>query len=673
MKLLEWYATPLKAAQFPQMGPKSLERLAQAGLRTVWDLLSFLPRDYLDFTRSTTIAQAPLNQTVQLVGRLLAGKASSTSARGIPYFEALIEDGFGSLRLLFFNQPYLGRSLTRDKLIQVTGKITFDRLGKVMINPRWKPSEPGRVDTPRIEPVYRESAGIRSEQFAEWIQASMRRLPDFLPAWPQALPTRLAWERIHRPASSLDLELLGRGEDPAQRQFALEEFLVFCLGLQRLNARALDGMQVLSWPADSLKSFQSALPFTLTGDQGATMARLAETVEAGRRIFALIQGDVGSGKTAVALYMAYALAGIGQQTALLAPTTVLASQHAQTARTLLEPLGLRVGLLSSTLDGPTLRSTLQEAAAGRIDLLVGTHRLIQEDVHLPSLGGVVIDEQHRFGVEQRARMLAKGDRPHYLALSATPIPRSLALTLYADFEVFAIVEKPAGRQQVKTVLKKSANRQQVVAFARKRISQGEGVFWIFPAIEGEDGEKSVLNMHKRFAEGEFRGYRLACIHGRMPAEEVEGNLLAFRDGHCDVLLSTTIVEVGVDIPRASVMVIEGANHFGLSQLHQLRGRVGRNSAAAYCFLLADPDLGEDALARLRSFESTSDGFEIARLDLQQRGFGALLGHQQSGLPDFHFLDLRREDSLAQARALLPTLSEQDRSYLAGIAALLQWG
>jgi len=651
--------TPLLELKLKGLGPRSKEKLIEGGIATVGDLIGLRPRAYLDYSRITPIDAAPLDEPVHIRAKILSIDTKISYKKKLPILEALIDDGIGSLRVVWFNQPYLKSQLVQGETASFYGKIKMEKHGRTMTNPKLVTRA---VPESEIKPVYRQIGGLRSDQIADWILSLVTLLP-----FDETLPRDLlekyrfpdhktALRLLHRPESGDMAVAMEKGTHPARRRLALDELVAFQRRLEALlqSAQQRDHPRLAVERTD-LDRFLAALPFTLTGDQRKVIDAMVADLDEGRRLHGLIQGDVGCGKTVVGLAAAWLMARAGYQTALLCPTQILAEQHLRTARALLEPLGMRTVLSSAAQSGGETRQTLAALEAGEADLAVGTHRLFSKDVRFAKLGLVLIDEQHRFGVDQRAAMLKKGQTPHYLAFSATPIPRSLAMTLYADYQVYQIKEKPSGRQEVRTILKKESNREEVIAFALKRLAVAESVFWVFPLIEADEEEaaRSATRMVETFRQGPFRDVAVGLAHGRMKTDEINATMAAFRSGEIRVLVATTVIEVGVDIPDASIMVIEGANRFGSSQLHQLRGRVGRAGGAAFCFLMVPSEIDRDGLRRMRFLEKTTDGFAIAEFDLEDRGAGELLGTRQSGLPEFRFGDPWRDrDLMEEARRVV---------------------
>ena len=655
--LASFEGTKLAAAKVPGLGARSAEKLAQADIVTRADLLGFLPREYLDYTRVTSIGDAPLEEAVHIRGRITSKRASRTPKQRMHILEALVDDGTGTLRVIWFNQPWLNDQVIKDQTASFFGKIRFDKLGRVLNSPKFSAGE--EETDGGIEPVYRQVGGLSSTRLANWIATLIKTMPDeeCLPA-KVLLHTRFpsrgeALAQVHQPRDSAEVVAIRERTALGLRRLIFEEFF----GFQQKMRLLVHESQERNHPNFTVENgwlnrFYGQLPFQPTGDQQRVIDTLMADLRQGRRLHALIQGDVGCGKTLIGLAACWLFRQAGWQTALLCPTNILAEQHYQTARSLLEPLGLRTGLLTARLSKTETDEVANALKNGTLDLVIGTHKLFNARFH--RLGLALIDEQHRFGVEQRRALLKKGRAPHYLAFSATPIPRSLAMTLYGDYEVIQIHEKPPGRMPVKTILKKVSNRAEIIRFAKQRIALGEAVFWVFPAIEESEGneEQSARAMHAAFQREAFQEYGVGLVHGKMKKEDVAAEMAAFAAGENQILVATTVIEVGVDIPIASLMVVEEANRFGLSQLHQLRGRVGRSDRAAYCFLVVKDDLGGDGLARMKLLVSCDDGFRIAAKDLEYRGAGDLLGRQQSGVSAFRYGDPWLDRDIMEEAGLL---------------------
>ena len=644
MELAAWEDMDLAAVKIPGLGPKSKEKLIEVGVCKVIDLIGLLPRDYQDYSSVTRIADAPLNEPVLIRGTVISKNVSRTANRKIPILEILLDDDYGTLRVVWFNQPFLAKKIHKMDQLVVTGKIKIERQGRTMSNPRF---ESGEETDLGIVPIYKQVGGVRSDKISYWVSHLLEAMPreESMPeiVAEMGLPSRYeALKTLHFPQDRATVDAIRKRIHPALTRLGLEEFYGFQQRMVKIAAASQSrDHAVLEVSASWYQEFCRALPFVLTADQQSVIEQMLDELRHARRLHALIQGDVGCGKTVVGLSMAFVFARAGYQSALLCPTTVLADQHGETARKLLAPLGVRVAVLSRRQSPAQQKEILRDLEAGAIDLVAGTHRVIQKDVRFARLGLAMIDEQHRFGVDQRGALLKKGTAPHYLAFSATPIPRSLAMTLYGDYQVLQIRTKPAERKPIKTILKKSRNRDEIIRFARGHIAHGSSVFWVFPLIEGENEdqqERSALNMFETLQATGFKGIPIGLVHGRMKKEEIRHEMERFGSGETRVLVATTVIEVGVDVPEATIMVVESADQFGLSQLHQLRGRVGRGDKASYCFLVAGEDVAGSAVQRMRLLERSQDGFELSEFDLKQRGSGDLLGKKQSGATTFRFGD-----------------------------------
>ncbi len=637
---------PLEQLKLPGLGMASLAKLAEAGLLLAGDLLGYLPRAYLDSSQVCSIVDAPLAEWVVIEGRVLQ-KQTGMTRTGLRVFQILVDDGSGTIRAVWYNQAWVEDSVDKGQKVSLFGKIRFEKLGRTMNTPKLKVLDASGHEG-GIEPSYRQAAGLASDKLRGWIRALIERLPEDDPldlelAQRFGYPSRKqAFQLIHGPPDRLVAKDLQERVHPAFKRLVFDEFLAF----QSRLAKRQRGREATEYPRLApdtafLVSLSRSLPFPLTADQDQVIQQLVDALARGRRLQAMVQGDVGCGKTVVGLALAGLFARAGYQVAMLCPTTVLAQQHHQTAQRLLGPLALSVQLLTAREEAGQQRQVRAALAAGEPGLVIGTHSLFQDELSFARLGLVLIDEQHRFGVDQRAALLKKGRHPHYLAFSATPIPRSLALSVYGDLDVLQIREKPAGRAPVRTILKKAVNRDQVLDFARARMDLGEGVFWVFPQIDdGEEEQerayRSALATFEHFKEKALA--KVGLVHGRMGKDEVAAAMQAFRQGELELLVATTVIEVGVDVPHASVIVIEGAERFGLSQIHQLRGRVGRGTGEGFCFLLPGGRLTQSGLERLQILRDCDDGFAIAEHDLQQRGAGDLLGRLQSGTAGFRYGD-----------------------------------
>jgi ATP-dependent DNA helicase RecG len=622
------------------VGPRRAEALARLGIRTVGDLLYHVPHRYIDATALVPLAQARVGQEVTCLGRVVSTGVIPTR-RGLRVFRAILRDASGVLECAWPGQPFLERQIRQEQLLLVTGPVRFYHGRQLAPREFLVLAERGEDAPARglILPVYPATEGLTYRQIRGLVQQHLDGLlalvqdphPRVLREAVGITDLGAALAAVHRPASLADAE---RGRQRLAFDELFDQQLVHARARQLAKrARAGIRFEVRRALTSRLKEH---LPFELTGDQKQALREITEDMTAPLRMHRLLMGDVGTGKTVVALFAMLLALENDYQAALMAPTELLAEQHHATLTRLLAPLELRPELLIGRLTAAEKTAARGRIAQGASRLVVGTHALIQERVEFRRLGLVVIDEQHRFGVEQRAALVEKGDAPDVLLLTATPIPRSLALTLYGDLDVTTLRERPPGRGDVTTALRGEGSRGRIHAFLQRECAAGRQAYVIYPVIE--ESEKADLRAATTMAERlreEFTGVTVGLVHGRMPADERERTMRAFRDGTVQVLVATTVIEVGIDVPNASVMLVEHAERFGLAQLHQLRGRVGRGAAASHCILLSDVvEAGE----RLRAFAATTDGFRIAELDLQTRGMGELAGARQSGAPRLRFAD-----------------------------------
>jgi ATP-dependent DNA helicase RecG len=643
------------------VGPRRAADLERAGLVTVEDLLYRFPLRYEDRSRLQSIASLRPGQPASIGGRVVACGLRSTRRPGFKIFEAAIDDGSGSVRAVWLNQPFLRDIFARGQHVVLYGAIEMRGSASLQItNPQYEilDDEDGEtIHTGRIVPVYEKSGAVTGKMQRRLVFEVLQRLPTDVPeVVPDevrarlALPTRFAaLHAAHFPPADAPLDRLNLFATPAQQRLIFEEAFLFQMGvLARRQAAALEHKPQPARIDDRIRaSARAVLPFKLTDGQKRALKEIVDDMQRVQPMNRLLQGDVGAGKTIVALLAALVAMENGLQVAFMAPTEVLAEQHFSNISRLLQASRFRVALLTGSTSGAARREQLAEVEAGTIHLVVGTHALVQENVRFKALGLVIIDEQHRFGVLQRATLREKSLHPDVLVMTATPIPRTLALTVYGDLDVSMIRELPAGRLPVKTLAKPESRRDEVYAFVRGQLDAGRQIYVIYPLVEesAKVDLKAATEMADHLSQAIFPTYRVGLLHGRLKADAKERVMRAFVSGELQVLVSTTVVEVGVDVPNASVMIVEHAERFGLSQLHQLRGRVGRDRHQSYAFLLYQSPLTDEARERLKAMTDTTDGFEIAERDLQLRGPGDFFGTRQAGVPTFRMIDLVRDREL----------------------------
>ncbi len=633
------------------VGDEVAKKLAILGLHTVGDLLENFPRRYNDYSIVTEIGKLhPGPVTIKAVVKQIKGRYVR---RGMHITEAIASDDVNSVRLIWFNQPYREGAIKSGQPYFISGQYELSHQRFAIMNPNMELVSDFPVNTARIVPVYRETKGINSARIRKLVREILpliRSQPETLPEWlikdQKFLSYAAAVEAMHFPANATELE-------KAQKRLGFEE--VFRLSLASLlNKYELLKDKSLTIPFDEklAKEFVSHLPFTLTDAQRKVVWQIYGDMQKTQPMNRLVEGDVGSGKTVVATMAALMAVAEGYQVAFMAPTELLARQHAETVYTLLEPLGMhdRVALLVGGMSTAQKQTAYQHIAEGHARLIIGTHALIQEKVDMQSLGLVVIDEQHRFGVEQRKKLMAKaGHMPHLLSLTATPIPRSLALTLYGELDVSILDTKPVGRQPTETEICSPNSRAQLYAKIENELSAGRQMFVVCPLIT--ESERSTVNsaekVYEQMAKYDFKHRRVGLLHGKMKPIEKQDIMQQFARHQLDILVSTTVIEVGVDVPNASIMLIEAADRFGLAQIHQLRGRVGRGGHKGYCYLMMSDSSAPPQ--RLQALERMNDGFKLAELDLELRGPGAIYGTLQHGQLDLRVAKLTDLKLIAAAR------------------------
>jgi ATP-dependent DNA helicase RecG len=648
------------------IGPRYAERLARLGIKTLGDMLYHFPHRHDDYSEMKPINKLRYGEKVTLIGTIQSAHKRKVSGGRRTLVEAVVSDGSGAMRITWFNQPWLAKKFKPGEPIVISGE-TDQYLGRLtMTNPSWSPVEEEHLMSKGIVPIYPLTEKVSQRWLREKIHTVVEewapKVPDALPDWikDQAdLPDlSAALKQIHFPDSWEDL-------NRASYRLAFDEIFFLQLGVLQ---------QKFTWNQRSARSFEASdkwiqaqlerLPFELTQAQQKALAEVRADLASGHPMNRLLQGDVGSGKTVVAAMAVAIVAKHGGQAAIMAPTSILAEQHYHSlSRMLTEQAGFGSGeirlMIGATPDEEkeAIRAGL---AAGEIKLVVGTHALIEDPVEFANLQLAIIDEQHRFGVNQRAALREKGENPHLMVMTATPIPRSLALTVYGDLDLSVIDEMPPGRKDVGTHILYPRERERAYGLIQRQIEAGKQAFIIYPLVEESDKseEMAAVEEHARLKKEVFTHAKLGLLHGRLAPDEKETVMAKFRDGEYDILVSTSVVEVGVDVPNATVMLIEGANRFGLAQLHQLRGRVGRGSDQAYCILIpSNPEDVENE--RLQAMAATNDGFKLAERDLEQRGPGEFLGTRQSGYAELQMASLMDINLIEKARRYAQKLFEKD--------------
>ena len=650
------------------IGAKRAEAFARLGVLTLYDLLCYFPRRYEDRGSVTPIALTENGQTVCLSAVVAEEPRLSRIRRGMELVKVKVVDESGMAEITYFNQNWMKNNLIRGQEVFFYGKIEVSGTRRHMNNPVTEHADAERRVTGKIIPVYRSCQGLTQKNLLQSIRLAVDACASMLPEWiPEEILARhdladvgFAYEQVHFPSDFASLS-------KARERLVYEElFSLACAMRTRRQNAAVQSGHVFSSP--DMEAFYASLPYSPTGAQKRAVSDALADMRSGKPMNRLLQGDVGSGKTLCAAALAWAAWKNSAVTALMAPTEILAQQHYVSLCALLAPLGMRLAVLKGSMCAKEKAEVRAALGAREIDLIIGTHALFSEDVDYPGLGLVITDEQHRFGVGQRASLIRKGDAPHVLVMSATPIPRTLALLLYGDLDVSILDEMPPGRQNVDTFFVNSRYRARLNAFLRKQAENGNQSYVICPMVEDDDGEDSTLSLSLRSAEKQAEELRQAlpelavgCVHGRMKSEEKDAVMLRFAHGELDILVATTVVEVGVNVPNATLMIVENAERFGLSQLHQLRGRVGRGKDKSYCVLVSDAE-NEEAKARLNILCKTNDGFRIAEEDLRMRGPGDFFGSRQHGLPPMHAADLWADmDTLQTAREDADALFAKDPS------------
>lgn len=655
------------------IGEKKAQALAKLGVGTLFDLVSFFPRRYEDRSEYKPIALTLPGETVCIRAMVADTPRLNRIRCGLDLVKFRAVDDSGSVDITYFNQSYIKDQFVKGESYVFYGRVELSGSHRAMSNPVHEKEGASEGVTGRIVPVYRLTAGLSQRTMMQAVRQGLNACGGELPeTLPESVISKYAlcragyaYENVHFPADIGALEL-------ARRRLIFEELFLLACDMGKMGAKNRLASGIKLGECD-FEEFYAALPFSPTRAQRRAIESAAADMRSGRVMNRLIQGDVGSGKTLVAAALVWYCRKNGYMSAFMAPTEILAEQHLKTFTALLSPFGIRVGKLTGSMTAKEKRAVKARLAAGEIDLAVGTHALLSDDVRYKNLALAVTDEQHRFGVAQRSALVSKGASPHVLVMSATPIPRTLALIIYGDLDVSVIDELPPGRQTVDTFAVDESYRKRLYAFIEKQVFEGRQVFVVCPMIDENDELAANLKSATEHAE-ELKRFlpkmRIACVHGKMKAREKDAVMTGFVNGDIDVLVSTTVIEVGVDIPNASLMIIENADRFGLSQLHQLRGRVGRGKHKSYCVLVSDAD-GEEAKSRLKIMTQTTDGFKISEEDLKLRGPGDFFGSRQHGLPEMHIADLCSDMNVLQtaqdaAKELLaadPELSRPEHAKL----------
>ena len=652
------------------VGPKTAERFEKLGILTLSDLLCHYPRRYLDFSKPYSIAEAPSDTECVVKAEVFAKPGGRILPGGRRMERITAGDDVSSLEVTWFNNPYAVQKLELGQEYYFQGTVTGGMLRRQMVNPQVRTD--AQVSSSPFEAVYPQTEGLTSSAIAKCVRQLLPHvelLPDPLPPGMlkkyRLLPKADAVRAIHCPASEEEAFA-------ARRRLIYEELLVLQLGIGRMKNHGAASTGAPMQKADA-SPFWDALPFSPTGAQRRAVEEILTDMAGETSMNRLLQGDVGSGKTLVAAAAIWACIRAGYQAALLAPTEILASQHAENLNRLLAPFGMRVALLTGGMKAAPRRTTLAAIRDDEADLIVGTHAILSEGVDFARLGLAVVDEQHRFGVRQRGLLAEKAANPHLLVMSATPIPRTLGLLMYGDLDISILDELPPGRKPVKTRCITGKKRADLYGFLDREIDSGRQVYIVCPAIEdaGGSGLNAVKSYYEDIAKAYLPDRRVGLMHGKLKPKEKAEVMDDFKSGRLDALVSTTVIEVGVDVPNATVMVIENAERYGLSALHQLRGRVGRGAAESWCFLVSD-NASESVQKRLKFLCSTSDGFAVAQYDLETRGPGDFFGSRQHGLPTLQIADLMNDTrtlhaAQSEAVALLaedPLLERPEHALLA---------
>ncbi len=651
------------------VGEKRAALLSKLGIDSVYDLVHFYPRSYIDFSVLTPIVQIVPDTVCCFSAVVGYAPVKHVIRKNMTLYKTMVTDGVGGVNITIFNNSYLAESLETGKEYIFYGKVTAARGSFEMSNPLIESAD-GECS---MLPIYPQTANLNSRAIGKIVQNALAVyskqnpediIPDKIRQMFKLCHRQFALKSIHSPKSAEDLEI-------ARRRLIFEELLVLQLGMRKLKSRDR-GVTELLVENDCREEFLSSLPFEMTNAQKKALSDCISDMKKNTPMNRLIQGDVGSGKTAVAACLLYVAAKNGIQGAFMAPTEILALQHYESLKKLIPSSDIKIEVLTGSVTAKNKRLIKQRLKDGEIDIIIGTHALLTEDVEFSRLGLVVTDEQHRFGVAQRGALSFKGCQPHTLVMSATPIPRTLSLIIYGDLDLTVIDELPKGRQKISTYAVDSSYRERIYNFIKKHLDMGLQSYIVCPLVEESDVMEltAATEYATKLQEKEFSGYKVGLLHGKMKPKEKEKVMSDFQKGDIQLLVSTTVIEVGVDVPNSVIMVIENAERFGLSQLHQLRGRVGRGKNKSYCILISDAE-GKSSKSRLEIMSRTNDGFRIADKDLELRGPGDFFGSRQHGLPDLKIADFTQNmDIVRQSRAACemilnedPTLSQRENNGL----------
>ncbi len=633
-----------------KIGAKRAQAFEKLGVRTFHDLICFYPRGYEDRTIYKPIGLCEEGEKVCIRAMVSSEPKVNRVRKGLEIMKMRVVDESDSIELVFFNKGYLKDKFAVGESYSFFGRVELQGRKKQLQNPEYESAEDeGRV-TGTVVPIYRLTAGLSQAQVSSAVLEALAEcegeIPEVIPAdiaeRMKLATAAYAHVNVHRPPDYYRLEL-------ARRRLIFEELFVLSCGMAMLrsNRKEVRGRMVA---LSDFEKYYASLPFEPTGAQRRAVSEAAKDMQTGKLMNRLLQGDVGSGKTMVAAALVWTLCNTGYQAAFMAPTEILAEQHLRTMRSFLEPHGIRVERLTGSMGAVERRQVLEKLRSGECGMVVGTHALLTGDVEFNNLALVITDEQHRFGVEQRSTLTKKAESPHVLIMSATPIPRTLSLIIYGELDISVLDERPPGRQEVDTFAVDERYRARLNGFIERLVNEGRQAFIVCPMIEENEELDINLKPVETYAEqlkGQLPNLRIACLHGRMKSAEKESVMATFVAGEIDVLVSTTVIEVGVDVPNAALMIVENAERFGLSQLHQLRGRVGRGEHKSYCVLVSDSK-GEDAKARLEVMKRTNDGFVISEEDLKIRGPGDFFGSRQHGLPELKIANLCTDTNLLQS-------------------------